>query len=79
MIKIDNLLAEIQKATGCPYLSDLQFNDFSFNDKVKENIMRIPDDAYPLEAWNQAVTYILREPCCFQTVLEAKKMILKAR
>lgn len=76
---VDNLLLEIQKAVNCGFLSDLHFIHISTDVVRKYYIMQIRSDAYSLEEWNQAASYILAKKCCFKTVEEVKYNILECR
>lgn len=78
-MRIDNLLLEIQRAVNCRYLSDLRFVHISDDAVRRHYIMQIRSDAYSLEVWNQAASYILTKKCCFKTVEEVKHNIMECR
>lgn len=75
--RVDDLLAEIKDAVLCLYLSDLYLSGFDCRSKAL--IQQIPDDRYTLAEWNQALSYIMKSPCDFQTVQEAKLKIGKSQ
>ncbi|WP_125140508.1 hypothetical protein [Clostridium transplantifaecale] len=72
----DKLLQEIQQAAGCVYLSDLHSVKFMSNADAKKGLLRIPDDRYSLDDWNEAVSYVTGTICYFRTVKEARDRII---
>ena len=51
------LLETLQKHLGCLYLSDLHTD--KFRRQAFQEALDLPADAYPLEQWQEAVSYLL--------------------
>lgn len=66
----NKLLQDIQQAVVCFYISDLHAVKFDVHSQ--EAISNIPEDRYPLQAWNESVSYILGKTCQFESIEEAK-------
>lgn len=51
------LLETLQERLGCLYLSDLHTDKFRW--QAFQEALDLPADAYPLEQWQEAVSYLL--------------------
>ena len=69
------LLDQLTGCIGCAFLSDLRF--FTATPGTELLIAGIPDSAYSLEEWNQAVDYIAgHQAAPASSVAQAKKRLL---
>jgi hypothetical protein len=68
----DDLLEYLTFKTGCMYMSDLPYCRW----RLPSAIRNIPENRYPVTAWDEAVAYIYRFDKRFKTVKEAKEFIL---
>lgn len=53
-----DLLDTIYQVIGCSYLSDLHTGFYDC--EIKKTVKMLAADAYPLEEWKEAVSYITR-------------------
>lgn len=76
MQETNDLLLEMQQILNCVFLSDLPGHYKLLNNNERKKLMKIPVKRYSVEAWNQAIEYILNEKCCFSSVEEAMEKII---
>jgi hypothetical protein len=68
----DDLLEYLTFKTGCMYMSDLPCSRWQLPGAIRN----IPENRYPVTAWDEAVAYIYHVDKRFKTVKEAKEFIL---
>lgn len=69
------LLEYLASATGCNYISDLlRLRSYEY---CAECIKDIPAEAYEVKEWNEAITYLTREPAPYTTSKESKAQIIE--
>ena len=68
----DDLLEYLTFKTGCMYMSDLPYYWW----RLPSAIRSIPENRYPVTAWDEAVAYVYRVDKWFRTVKEAKEFIM---
>ena len=67
--EITDLLEKLQSLSGCAFLSDLHTE--GYRSALLSALNAIDPDAYSLQTWNYAASYISMEPCAFSGVSEA--------
>lgn len=77
--KLNELLEEILKIVGLPYLSDLHYHRQPLDSHASAILMAIPQERYTLETWNTAASYVIGRKCCYKTLEEAKAGIAEGR
>lgn len=69
------LLEHLISLVHCTYLSDLRSSYISPR-QIHDALCEICSDAYPVEQWNDAVSYLLHENKGFDTATQAKEYLL---
>ncbi len=72
----DRLLRRISNILHCNYLSDLHFNRKYLNQNAIKPILRIKKEAYSVEDWEKAISYITDKDVNCNSVDEAKSILL---
>ena len=56
------LLEYMAQRSGCSYLSDLRYLSCWEQMRLAREVSHIPVEAFPLEAWNDALAYLTDSP-----------------
>lgn len=70
------LLNELQTLMDCLYVSDLRARFAQLDEEQKARVLAIPDEAYTLYDWNNALEYVMGVKSQAASVTEAKQLII---
>ena len=56
------LIDYLTRETGCEYVSELHYLDPARKAKAVEALMKLTAETYPLEKWNDALSYVAELP-----------------